>query len=342
MQKKVLVLKFGTASITTKTGEPDENIIEKIAFEVSQLTEKYNIVIVSSGTVGAGKGFIEKYKGNPKQRKAAAAIGNPLLISLYRSKFSRYGIPVAQSLCERKHFGDREQFVLLKETYQELWKNGVIPIANENDVVSNRNLKFSDNDELATMIAAGFGAKTLMICTGSGGLMDSDKELISSVKIVDDKIMGLVDDSLSPDGGLGGMASKLTFTRMATQMGIKVIIFGISRNEGILSAINGNTGTTFIAKKVKASERKKWLVSGSISKAQIMIDNGAKKALAIRNSLLAVGVQEISGKFKEGDFVEIVDLKSKVLGVAQTKIDSKDFTPDENLIVAHADNIALI
>ena len=209
-------------------------------------------------------------------------------------------------------------------------------------MVSDVNLKFSDNDELATMIAAGFGAKTLMICTSSKGLMDHDKELISSVEQVDDKIMNLVDDSMSSAGGLGGMESKLNFTKLATRMGIKVVIFGLTSSEGILTALRGRTGTTFIPKKTKPSSKKKWLVSGSISKATIKIDNGAKKALAFRNSLLAVGVKEIKGRFKIGDFVELLDLKNRVIGVAQTRIDSKDFERNENLLVAHADDIALI
>ena len=178
MSKPIIVIKFGTASITHKTGELNEEILQEIARQISILHADYQVVMVSSGAVGAGRGFIQNYKGTLSERKAAAAIGNPLLLAKYTQYFSKYGIVVAQSLCERQHFANRNQFLQLKETYQELWKNGVIPIANENDVVSNLELKFSDNDELATLIATGFGAETLLLCTSVGGLLDADKKII--------------------------------------------------------------------------------------------------------------------------------------------------------------------
>ena len=80
-------------------------------------------------------------------------------------------------VCERHHFANRDQFLQLKQTYEELWANNIIPIANENDVVSNRELKFSDNDELATLIAVGFGAATLVLCTSVGGLLDGPRRV---------------------------------------------------------------------------------------------------------------------------------------------------------------------
>ena len=160
MKKPILVIKFGSAAITTD-GEIDERIVLEIARQCAQLQPKYNIVIVSSGAVAAGKKFIPKYTGTLAQKKAAAAIGNPLLVRTYGTYFKPFKIALAQSLCERHHFANRSQFLQLKSTYETLWKNNVIPIANENDVVSNKELKFSDNDELATLIAVGFGAEQI-------------------------------------------------------------------------------------------------------------------------------------------------------------------------------------
>jgi glutamate 5-kinase len=188
---------------------------------------------------------------------AAAAVGNPLLLAIYAKYFAAYGISVAQSLCERQHFANREQFLQLKNTYEELWKNGIIPIANENDVVSDRELKFSDNDELATLIATGFGAETMLICTQSGGLLNREKQIVSEVNQIDDEILGLVDSSKS-SLGTGGMASKLTFTKLATRMGIRVIIFGMNQPEGLLKALNGESGTTFLPQSANLSARNKW------------------------------------------------------------------------------------
>jgi glutamate 5-kinase len=95
-------------------------------------------------------------------------LGIPILIRQYQKEFSAYGIPVAQALCERQHFSDRGRFLQLKETFNVFWENGILPIMNENDLVSNVELKFSDNDELATLTAIGFDAGALLLCTSVG------------------------------------------------------------------------------------------------------------------------------------------------------------------------------
>ncbi len=343
-QKPILILKFGTASITQQNGEPDEIVIAEIARQVATLHADYQIVMVSSGAVGAGKHFIKNYSGEIAERKAAAAIGNPLLLNIYAKYFSKYNIQIAQSLCERQHFGNREQFLQLKETYQELWRNGIIPIANENDVVSNRELKFSDNDELATLIATGFGAETLMICTSVGGLLDKEKNVIRKIQNIDNQILSLVDNSKSALGS-GGMASKLTFTKLATRMGIKVIIFGMKVTDGILKAISGEAGSEFSAQEVSLSSRKKWLASGSLTVGTLQIDAGAAKALQKRNSLLAVGIKKLKGDFDIGEVVEIIDNQGIMLAVARTKVSSTELSDNlktQNYEVANANDIVLI
>jgi glutamate 5-kinase len=145
MQKPVLVIKLGSAVITTNNGNIDQTVIKKLAADIAALDKMYRIVLVSSGAVGSGKAFIKNYKGSLIERKAAAAIGNPILIQLYHKHFAKYGITVAQALCERHHFSNRSQFLQLKETFFEFWKNNILPVVNENDLVSNVELKFSDN-----------------------------------------------------------------------------------------------------------------------------------------------------------------------------------------------------
>ncbi|NBA85339.1 glutamate 5-kinase [Emticicia sp. CRIBPO] len=344
MKKDLIVIKFGTASITKPNGEPDQNIIADIAEQVAELAKKNRIVIVSSGAVGAGKHFIKNYEGEISQRKAAAAIGNPLLLSMYSQHFAKFGTQVAQSLCERQHFANRGQFLQLKETYQELWKNNIIPIANENDVVSNRELRFSDNDELATLIAGGFGASVLMICTVAGGLLDKEKKVVPEIKSISEDIIGLVDSSKS-SLGLGGMASKLTFTKLATKMGIKVIIFGMAKPQGIPEALSQNSGSTFLPETVKLSARNKWLASGGLSVGKLMLDSGASKAILSRKSLLAVGIKSLEGDFGKGEVVELLDDKLQVIAVARVRESSealKDNPKTQNLVVAHADDIVML
>lgn len=344
MKRQLLVLKFGTASITKPSGEPDEEIIDEIARQTAILHKKYRVVVVSSGAVGAGKHFIQNYEGTISQRKAAAAIGNPLLLRMYDHAFRKYNIHVAQSLLERQHFANRQQFLQLKETYEELWKSNVIPIANENDVVSNRELKFSDNDELATLIAGGFGAEVLMLCTVSGGLLNKEGQLVHRVEKIDESVLSLVSKSKS-SLGLGGMASKLTFTHLANKMGIKVVIFGMKHADGILNAILEKAGTTFLPQKAKLSAKNKWIASGAISVGYVTIDAGATKALLNRKSLLAVGILRFDGDFEAGEMVEILDMQQQLLAVGKARVSSAVLYENlkvHKLVFIHADDIVLI
>ncbi|MDI9870971.1 glutamate 5-kinase [Flectobacillus roseus] len=344
MSKPVLVIKFGTASITHKSGELNEAVLQEIARQVAILHQDYHVVLVSSGAVGAGKGFIKEYKGTITERKAAAAIGNPLLLAKYTNYFSQYDIAIAQSLCERQHFANRNQFLQLKETYQELWDNGIIPIANENDVVSNLELKFSDNDELATLIATGFGASALLLCTSVGGLLDDQKQIIPFVEQIDEKILGFVDTDKSALG-LGGMVSKLNYTRLATRMGIKVVIFGMNKPDGIIEAVAENIGTVFAPQEASLTARQKWLGSGSIIAGNVVVDAGAVEALNKRKSLLAVGITAVDGEFERGEVFEILDQSTHVIAIARARESSVVIAQNlktQNFEVANADEIVLL
>lgn len=343
MKKPILVVKFGSASVTSR-GEIDERIILEIARQVSSLQSTYNIVLVSSGAVAAGKKFIPKYKGTLEERKAAAAIGNPLLIRKYATYFKPFNIALAQSLCERHHFSNRSQFLQLKSTYETLWKNNVIPIANENDVVSNKELKFSDNDELATLIAVGFGAEQILFSTSVPGVLDADGLVVRELPIIDKTALSYARKDKS-SVGLGGMTSKLNFAKLATQMGIKAVIFSMQTPEGILKAVKGETGTVCLPQKVRVSSRKKWLASGSLVSGYAQVDDGALTAIQNRKSLLAVGVSNIVEHFEVGEVFQIVDQEGTIHAIAKAKVDSKsllDQTNRKNLEVANADDIVLL
>lgn len=344
MAKPVLVLKFGTASITTAKGELDEAVISEIARQVAAIHDKYHIVIVSSGAVGAGKKFLKNYKGTLNERKAAASIGNPLLLNTYSRYFSPYGISIAQSLCERSHFSNRGQFLQLKSTYERLWASNIIPIANENDVVSNLELKFSDNDELATLVAAGFGAVQVLFSTSVPGVLDASGQVIPELDTSDKKVLLLANKEKSASG-LGGMTSKLNFARLANLMGIGVVIFGVRTDDGILKALKGETGTNCIPQQINLPARKKWLASGSLVSGRIQVDAGASKALQKRHSLLAVGISAILSPFENGEIIEILDEDGNAIAVAQAKLGSsvlKNELRAKNLEVAHADHIVLL
>jgi glutamate 5-kinase len=333
--KPIIVLKFGSASITKPDGDLNQIVMVDVARQVAQLYDQYHIVIVSSGAVAAGKQFIQNYTGEITQRKAAAAIGNLLLLNKYAQFFAPYQIPIAQSLCERSHFANRDQFLQMKDTFQELWANGIVPIVNENDVVSSRELKFSDNDELATLIAVGFGAQTLLLCTSVGGLLDANGQIISRVANINDVFQFVRSDKSAV--GLGGMS--------ALRMGIEVVIFGMNEADGIFKAMKKETGTAFAPDDNSLSARNRWLVSGSLVVGKIKIDDGAVRALQNRKSLLAVGIQEVEGDFEAGEVIEVTDSQNVVVAVAQARESSITIAQNlktQNFEVANANDIVLL
>lgn len=344
MNKPILVLKLGTASITTPKGELDEEVIADVAAQVAQLAKGHRLILVSSGAVAAGKQYLKNYKGKISERKAAAAIGNPILLNTYSKHFYPYGIQMAQSLCERRHFSNRTQFLQLKETYEELWRNGVIPIANENDVVSDLELRFSDNDELATLLGVGFGASLILLGTSVPGVLDKDGKVVERIDAVNNEVFSLADKKTS-DLGLGGMVSKLTFAHLASTMGIKVVIFGIRTPNGILDAVAEKTGTLFIPGNCTLTARNKWLASGSLVTGRLMIDEGASEAIRSRKSLLAVGVVSVVAAFENGEIFELVDAQMNIVAVARAKASSASIQNNlkqHNLEIANASDIVIL
>lgn len=342
--KPILILKFGSAALTRPDGSLHQKALLEIARQTASLCADWRVAIVSSGAVAAGKSFLRRYSGSLSERKAAAAIGNPLLLQQYARFFAAFDIPVAQGLCERRHFAERTRFLQLQDTFECLWQNGVVPIVNENDVISDRELRFSDNDELATLLAVGFGARRLLLCTTAGGLLDAEGHIIPEVAQIDDTIFGLVRPEKSIVG-LGGMASKLTFAKLATRFGIQTHIFGLSDPDAILRALNGQTGTVFSAGKSSESARRRWLASGGLAVGQLIVDAGAAAALLRRNSLLAVGVRTVMGTFANGELVEICDENGGTLAIARMRLGSDALIQQmgvQGLEVAHADDIVLL
>jgi glutamate 5-kinase len=250
---------------------------------------------------------------------------------------------VAQALCERYHFSNRSQFLQLKETFESIWQNNIMPIVNENDLVSNVELKFSDNDELATLIAVGFDADGLIISTSVGGFMDDEGKIIPVVEKIDQTIMNYVKKDKS-SLGLGGMISKLTFTRLANSLGIKVMVCGITGDTPFASALAGTNGTVFKSQSSNLKSRQKWLASGSITFGSIIVDKGAAKALHQRKSLLTVGITKVQGNFDVGEVVQVMDEDENILGVAKVKLDKDSILKNmsqKNVITAHADDIVI-
>jgi len=249
---------------------------------------------------------------------------------------------VGQALLERHHFADRGSFLRLKETFEEWWQQGFLPIVNENDVVSDVEIRFSDNDELSTLLAVNFAAEKLLFGTSVNGVL-RDEQVLDQIDTFSEDIFSLAKGTST--FGLGGMISKLNCAKTATAMGTEVVIFNASKAGNILLAEAHKTGTFCPARACHISNHQRWIVSASIASGKVIIDSGAVEALRKRKSLLAVGVLSVQKDFIKGELVEIFDENnSEPIGIARAKNASKMLSSNEEkkgIEVAHANEIVL-
>lgn len=339
-----IVIKFGTSSITDEVKGLNQERLEMVVEDIAELHKQgHKIILVSSGAVGNGKKFLPKYKGTIKDRKAAAAIGNPILINTYAKIFQKQGIVIAQTLLERWHFSKRAHFLQLRDTIETLWDNNIIPIANENDVVSDLEIRFSDNDQLATLLAAGFGADHLLIASTVEGILDNEGKVIRQIDDVEQTMKAFIKDEKS-SLGLGGMATKLSYAYLASNLGIDTTIFGLKKANPISRALQKEIGSNFPPKEVSPTARNRWLASGSMASGGVEIDAGAVEAIKDRKSLLLVGVVGLINEFNKGEIIEVKH-KSKSVGVGISRVNSNELKLDKkqtNMIVIHANDLVII
>jgi len=331
---KKIVVKVGTNVLTREDGFLDITTISHLVDQMAQLKQQgVSIILVSSGAVGAGKSAIQLSKEVNKivQRQVYSSIGQVRLMSTYTNLFGNYQIHCGQVLATKEDFRDRTHYLNMKNCFQALLRDKVIPIVNENDVISVSELMFTDNDELAGLIASMINADALIILSTVDGILDGHPDEPKSQTIAeidpDDKTIQKVILPSKSSFGRGGMATKFNMSKKVSKLGITTIIANGKRANIILDIHKGDFIGTKILPKGSASNIKKWMAFNEVEeKGLIYINEGAVHALCSSDqitSLLPIGIIKIEGTFKKGDIVRIVDKKGKSLGmgIAQYGID---------------------
>ncbi|MFN8266105.1 MAG: PUA domain-containing protein, partial [Chitinophagaceae bacterium] len=183
----------------------------------------------------------------------------------------------------------------------------------------------------------------LILCTSSGGFFNDHKELVTEIKSINSEILSYIRTDKS-SVGLGGMLSKITFTQLATSLGIEVFMTGLDGNEPLQKTLEHEKGSYFHAARSTLKARQKWLMSGSVTTGEIVIDAGAEKALHARKSLLTVGIKKVSGTFTAGQVVQLITEHQSIAGVAKTRLSHLEIEENiktKNCIAAHANDIVL-
>jgi glutamate 5-kinase len=349
-----VVIKVGSNLLIKQTGEIDKSYIIELARVVSGLKGNgHTCILITSGAKAAGYGKAQK--ANVEEdlyiKQALCAIGQVQLMKLYELAFDMYDEKVAQILINRDDFGHRERFLNLRNTLIGLNEMGFIPIANENDTVSTNEITFGDNDILAAMTAIGWKSDYLLLLSSVDGLLDGNDKLIKTFT-PETKLKKIE----KTQWGSGGIETKVRAARAASAAGVSCCICNGRDLANIQRFIHGeNPGTKFEPSKMPGS-KKAWIGFLSKSNGEIIINEGAKKALMMKKSLLPVGIIAVSGSFTIGDVIDVktadgfqigrgianfsANQAKKIIGCQSTQIKEKLHYDSPNCFI-HVDNFWL-
>lgn len=319
-----IVIKVGTRLVTRANGKLSIAYIERLVRELADLRNQgHEIILVSSGAVGAGMGRLNltKRPNAVRKKQACAAVGQGLLIHIYEKLFSEYGQVVAQILLTRGDLINRRRYINACNTLVTLLDWGVIPIINENDTVSVQEIKFGDNDRLSALVAGLCDANLLIILTDIDGLyktnphIDPQAAMLREVRQITAEIKGYAGNSRE-ELATGGMITKLQAAEIAVNSGIGMIIAN-GKDPAVLNRIicGEKIGTYFHPVKRFLNRRKRWIAFGRVEQGKVAVDDGACNALCREGkSLLPVGITEVYGSFKKGELVVVVDRLGREIG----------------------------
>lgn len=329
---KRIVIKIGSQVLCGPDGALNVAVLSSLVDQFGRLSAAgWQLLLVSSGAVAAGSGLaIEKLQQiqDPVARKQVmAATGQVQLMQTYSELFQREGLQVAQVLACKSDFQTRRHYLNMRGCIEALLMTGIVPVVNENDVVAVTELMFTDNDELAGLLAGMVNADLLCLLSTVAGVYNGDPQdpATQLIKRWDSQQHQL--DEIIARGtsalGRGGMHSKLTIARKVAKLGTEVVIADGTDPEIMLKIIAGESVGTRFEALGEVSPTKRWLASAdSHATGSVTVNAGAECALLDSNqltSLLPVGIVSVNGHFKRGDVIQILGPQGRVLGCGKTR-----------------------
>ncbi len=327
MTDKLVVVKVGTRSLTNDEGSLDLDEMRGLVDQIAEATRRgFRIILVTSGAIASGIAELG-VKPNPNDivfRQACAAAGQSILMAHYRELFGRYGLKVAQVLLTEQDLSNRISYLHTCNVLDRLLQLGVVPIINENDVTSVNEIipvmkgfkvNFSDNDILSVLIANATEADLVVLLSAVDGLYSKNpnKPGAQLIPIVE-KITPELKDAAEGKNrlGRGGMKTKIEAAEIAVRSGTPLVIANSRKPHVLLDILDGKgVGTYFKPCEKGLPGIKRWIAYGAGVKGQILVNEGAKKAILSGASLLAVGIDGVSGQFQIGDVVGLASSDGK-------------------------------
>ena len=307
------VVKIGSALLTNDGQGLAVEAINGWVEQIAALQQAgHEVLLVSSGAVAEGMtrlGWAQRPHAL-HELQAAAAVGQMGLVQAYESRFKKYGLQTAQILLTHEDLADRQRYLNARSTLQTLLGLGVIPVVNENDTVTNDEIRMGDNDTLAALVANLVGADLLVLLTDQQGLLDSDPRINAAARLIPEAQAGdaALESMAAGSGGAlgrGGMLTKVKAAARAARSGVLTLIAS-GKEENVLQrlAAGERLGTRLYPACAPFAARKQWLAGQLQVRGRLLLDEGAvNKLRSSGSSLLPVGVTRVEGNFKRGDLV---------------------------------------
>jgi len=312
---KKIVIKVGSSILIDKTGKPKKKWLQEFAKDIKNLIKKKKqIVIVSSGAIAMGCEYLKIKKNGLKVDKsqAVASIGQIELMNFYKKTFDNNSIKISQILLTLDDTEQRRRSINARRTIDNLLTMGIVPIVNENDTTATTEIKYGDNDRLAARVSQIITADCLILLSDVDGLYtdnpkkNTETKLIKTVKKIDENIKKYATKAENLYGS-GGMKTKIEAAKICQLSGCYMVIANGNNKNPIKKILEGEKCTWFLPKISKLDARKQWIIGSVAPKGEIIIDEGAVKAINNGKSLLPAGVKKISGSFEKGDHILVKD-----------------------------------
>lgn len=329
-------MKIGSSSVTTSQYKANEKVLHGLCEQVALARhDGHKVAIVTSGAIALGLGRLGFTDERPREMpllQAASAVGQGSLISHYASMLGEFGLISGQVLLSASDFMERRQYLSAKSTISRMLDLGVVPVINENDAISDEEIRLGDNDRIAALVAGLIGADTLVLLTDQDGLFTADPRqfddstLIEQVQEVTRELASLAGGK-GTNRGSGGMATKIVAARIAAWSGVETLITSATNTTAISDALLRKSGNgTWIARsKVRLPARKLWIAFALPAAGRILVDEGARHAIVKRgSSLLAVGVTKVEGQFDAGEAIEVYSNSGVVIAKGLSRVSAQD------------------
>ncbi len=310
-----VIIKIGSALLVDQEmGAVNRRWLAALANDVARFRARdQEVVIVSSGAIAVGRRHLDLGTGQLRleESQAAAATGMVRLAHAYQEVLAEHNLTLAQVLITLDDSENRRRYINARNTLETLLKLGAVPLINENDTIATDEIRFGDNDRLASRVAVMVSADALVLLSHVDGLYDkdpmqnNDANHIAEVRgEISAAVQSMAGTSMSYDGS-GGMVTKLEAARIAMGAGTRMAIADGTELNPLKRIEDGARCTWFLPDANPKTARKRWIASTLKPVGTIVVDDGAVGALNGGKSLLPAGVTNIQGLFERGDAVVV-------------------------------------